>query len=138
MRVLLDTDITLDLVLARAPFVDDAQKLADAHQQGRFIAYIAPITPINVFYIVRKTRGADVARQASATLVSQFQVCPLDLAVLQSALALPLKDFEDAVQHAAAQANRLDAIITRNLADYGGASLPIFTPADFLQQLGIP
>ncbi len=50
MLALLDTDVILDLVLERTPFVAAAEALVEAHEHGRFSAYIAPITPVNVFY----------------------------------------------------------------------------------------
>ena len=54
---------------------------------------------------------------------------------MQSALKLPLADYEDAVQLASALAYQLDAIVTRDPDDFAGASLPIYSPADFLKQL---
>lgn len=57
MRALLDTDVILDLVLERSPWADDAEVLVEAHERGLFDAYLAPITPVNVFYIVRKLRN---------------------------------------------------------------------------------
>lgn len=52
-----------------------------------------------------------------------------------SGITLAITDYEDAVQHASATASGLDAIVTRNIADYRRATLPVFTPADFLAQL---
>lgn len=51
MRVLLDTDVILDLLLDRAPFADAAAALWLAHEREQLNAYIAAITPINLFYI---------------------------------------------------------------------------------------
>jgi hypothetical protein len=49
-----------------------------------------------------------------------------------------LQMFEDAVQVASALALGLDAIVTRNLADYAGAALPVYAPADFMGRLPAP
>ncbi|HSH79125.1 MAG TPA: PIN domain-containing protein [Herpetosiphonaceae bacterium] len=138
MLALLDTDVILDLVLDRTPFVAAAEALVEAHEQGRFSAYIAPITPVNVFYIVRKNKGAEIAREAITAIIDGFYVCPLDLTVLQSATVLPLTDFEDAVQLAAALASGLDAIVTRNIVDYAGAPLPVYRPDEFLKLIPHP
>jgi predicted nucleic acid-binding protein len=135
MRVLLDTDVILDLLLDREPFAEAAAALWESNRQGRIEAYIAAITPVNVFYIARKLKGAETARQAVEELLAGVRVCALDQAVLQSALAVRLKDFEDAVQQASVIANQLDGLITRNLEDYRGATIPVFTPTDFLIKL---
>lgn len=92
-------------------------------------AYIAAITPPNVFYIARKLKGQETARLVITELVRALPVCPVDSASLRAALNLPFRDYEDAVQHACASAAHLDAIITRNGADYSGATLPVSDPA---------
>ncbi len=135
IRALLDTDVILDLVLARDPFVDAAAELWLAHEQRRFAAYVAPITPINVFYIVRKIKGAAVAREAVDILVTTLHVCAIDQQVLRSALTVPMTDYEDTVQVATAISHQLDAIVTRNTSDYTNAAIQIFSPVDFLKQL---
>ena len=134
-KVLVDTDVILDLILDCHPFVLEATALWDANIQGRFKAYISAITPINVFYIGRKIKGAPAARLAVAKLLAMLPVCAVDLAVLQAAQHIPFADYEDAVQHTSAVATQLDAIVTRNLTDYANATLPVFSPADFLKQL---
>lgn len=135
MRVLLDTDVILDLLLDRAGFAEHAAALWEAHEQGRLEAYVSAITPVNVFYIARKLKGIETARQAVIELLATLRVCPLDQAALEKALTLPFSDYEDAVQLASALANRLDALITRNLEDYKNAALPVFSPSEFLARL---
>ncbi len=54
---------------------------------------------------------------------------------MRAAHALPLTDYEDAILHAGATAAGLDAIVTRDLADFRGAAHPIYSPADVLASL---
>ena len=135
MRVLLDTDVVLDLLLDRAGFADNAAAIWKANEQGQIDAYISAITPVNVFYIARKIKGTEKARQAVAELLAAFHVCTLDYATLQAALSLPMTDYEDAVQLASAVSQQLDAVITRNVDDYKNATLPVLTPSEFLTRL---
>jgi predicted nucleic acid-binding protein len=138
MRVLFDTDLVLDLVLDREPFVDAAAAVFTLHENGRISGYISGITMVNVFYLTRKSKGISGARKAVEELLSTLSICPLDQLVLENAHRLTFTDYEDAVQHACATASGLDAIVTRNLADYKNATLPVFSPADFLSQLTPP
>ena len=115
--------------------MEEAAALWLAHEKQFFVAYVAGITPINVCYIVRKIKGADVAREAVDLLISTLHVCVIDQQVLQAALAIPMTDYEDAVQVAAAVKLQLDAVVTRNTKDYANATIPVFSPADFLKQL---
>lgn len=134
MRVLLDTNVILDLFLDRAPFADVAATLWLAHEREQLTAYVAAITPINLFYIARKLRDEETARKAVIELLAALYVCAIDQGMLSAALKLPFRDYEDAVQHAAATAEGLDAIITRNTKDFSAATLPVFTPSEFIRQ----
>ena len=137
MRVLLDTSVILDFLLDRLPFADAATAVWQANEQGRFEGYISAITPINVFYIARKIKDADVARQMVAGLLAACQVCLIDSLVLQSALALPLHDYEDAVQHASAFVSQMDAIVTRDTRDCR-RNTPRVDPARFPRPIEPP
>jgi predicted nucleic acid-binding protein len=138
MRVLLDTDVVLDHLLERVPFAETAGKLLELNVHGAFDGYISGITPINIFYIGRKFMGRDELRQALQDLLVAVHVCPITHDSLSQAFDLSFADYEDAVQHASATANNLEAIVTRNLEDYKNATLPVFSPTDFLNQLTSP
>jgi predicted nucleic acid-binding protein len=135
MRVLLDTDVVLDFLLARQHFGSAAQAIWQAHEQGQCTAHISAITPVNIFYIARKLVGTSDAQRLLNILLLALPICPIDAAVLTAAQQLGFSDFEDAVQLAAAQAAGLDALVTRNTADYRESSLPILTPTDLLARL---
>src|SRR4051794_5518168 len=128
IRVLLDTDIVLDYLLPRAPYVMTAMKIWDAADHGAFEPFVASITPVNLYYIARKLKGDAEARTAVQGLLAVCQIAIADRAALQYALTLRMKDYEDAVQVATARSLSLDAIVTRNISDYGEADLPILTP----------
>jgi predicted nucleic acid-binding protein len=135
MRVLFDTDVTLDLILDREPFAEAAASVFKLHAQGSVEGHVSAITIVNVFYITRKTKGYERARQAVGELLAGLSICTTDLFALQEAHRLPFTDYEDAVQHACAVAAGLDAIVTRNLADYKNATLPVYSPTDFINHL---
>ena len=135
MRALIDTDVILDIFLQRMPFVIAASALWVANEQGHFEAFVSGTTPINAFYFVRKETDIATAQRAVRLLLTATSICAIDASMLQAALNLPITDYEDAVQHACATASGMEAIITRNLGDYRRATLPVFSPADFLTQL---
>lgn len=138
MRALLDTDVILDYLLEREPFAQTSREMLELNAQGIFEGYISGITPINLFYIARKIVEPGKLKQALNDLMIAVRVCPITHDVLNQALTLPFNDYEDAVQHASATANQLDAIVTRNLDDYKNATLPVFSPTDFLNALTPP
>ena len=135
MRVLFDTDIVLDFLQERAPFLADALALFDAHDQKKIDAFVSAITPINVFYVIRRQAGLQKAEQAVLAILTSLEICTVDESVLQDAKKLPIEDYEDAVQVASAMSANLDAVVTRNLKDYKNSPLPVYSPSDFIALL---
>lgn len=70
-----------------------------------------------------------------ARILQAFYISAVDRDVLKRALQLNMTDFEDAIQIASAQAERLDAIITRDAQDYVNSPIQALTPAEFVAQL---
>ncbi len=133
MRVLLDNDVNLDFVLARQPFFAEAEQIFIAAAQNKFVAYIASISAINIYYIGRKEIGRNSVLQELEKLLKLVKVCPIDSTNLQSGLTSPITDYEDAVQHECALAENLDAIVTRNAKDYKNATVKVYSPSEFLK-----
>ena len=137
-KVMLDTDVVNDFVLERAPFDVEAQEIFRHVARGTFAGYITSITPVNVFCFGRKAKGRDETLKALTKLLQILTVCVADKHILQNALASNITDYEDAVQHDCAVKGNLDLIVTRNLSDYKNATLPVYSPADFLNLLNTP
>lgn len=135
MRILLDTDVNLDFILARQPFFVEAEQIFIAAAQNKFEPFIANITAINIFYIGRKELGRDIVLRELQKLLQLVRVCPTGSNNLQSAIISPISDYEDAVQHECAIAENLDAIVTRNTKDYKNASIKVYSPSELLQIL---
>ncbi len=135
MRVLSDTNVILDYVLERHPFHAEAEEIVLRVAKLDFIGYVSSITPINVYYTGRKLKGKDDTIKAVRRLLRLFEVCAADKRVLQNAFSANFNDYEDAVQHECAVAENLDAIVTRNPKDYKNASVKIYSPTEFLQDI---
>ncbi len=104
-------------------------------EEERVIGYLTATTLTNIFYISRKQLGAERTRGAIADLLAVFEVCPVGKKILSDALSLPFADYEDAVQEAVAQQVGVDAIITRNLADYTHSTFRVMTAGDIIREL---
>ena len=135
MNILVDTNIVLDLLLEREPYIEGAIALFDHIERGQVTGYIAATTITNIFYILRKAQGREVALAAIKRLLIGLRLCSVDRQTVETALSLGLKDFEDSIQLACATLAQLDAIVTRNAKDFSGSNLPIYSPTDLLNQL---
>lgn len=85
MQVLIDTDVILDVVQNRQPFFIEAQHIWNANRLKNIDGFIAAITQINVFSIVRKQSGLAQAHSAVQQILANFDVCPVNRSVLLAA-----------------------------------------------------
>jgi predicted nucleic acid-binding protein len=136
MLILLDTDVILDVLLAREPWLDEASVLWRAHEEGRIRGSIAATTVTNIFYVVRHSAGLERAGAAVGICLETFEVIPVDRPALEAAATMPGSDFEDNVQIACALHARLDLIVTRNTPDFAGGLVAAVTPTQALTRLG--
>lgn len=134
-RILLDTDVILDFVLARQSFFVEAEEIFLQLAQNKFEAYIADIIAINIYYFGRKEKGRNDTLKELEKLLRLVKVCSANSVILQKAIYSPITDFEDAVRHECAVAENLDAIVTRNVKDFKNAVLKIYSPTEFLRIL---
>ena len=133
MRVLIDTNITLDFLLQRSPFFQDAELLFQAIESGQVVGYVTATTLTDIFYIGRRhTRSVEKARQAVAETLNIMEICSVNRAVSESAFGFSLIDFEDAVQIACAVAQGLDAILTRDTQDFLSSSIVVLSVRELL------
>ncbi|MEM1279339.1 MAG: PIN domain-containing protein [Cyanobacteria bacterium P01_H01_bin.152] len=131
MRVLIDTNVVLDFLQEREPFVEDAARLFERIDASEIEGFIAATTITNIYYIVRRATGKEIAQDAVAQVLSDLKICAVDLGVLEQSLALNFEDFEDAVQYSCAVACGLDAIVTRDTSGFVNAEIPVVLPNEF-------
>lgn len=135
LRVLLDTNVLLDVLLARQPWAADAERVLDALRSGPVRGGVAAHTVTTLYYIAARTMGRAPAWQALGDLLGVVDVVAVDAAVLAEALTLPMRDFEDAVQAVCARRYGADLIVTRDPRDFAAVGIPVTSPAAALTRL---
>lgn len=133
--ILLDTDVLIDLALDRDPHAGPAAELLDLLERRQRRAFVAWHTLSNFYYLVSPIRGKREARDFLVDLTRFVTVAPSDTEGLRFAAALPMEDFEDAMQVAAARACGASFIVTRNTRDYRRSPVPALTPAGAAAEL---
>jgi predicted nucleic acid-binding protein len=132
--VLLDSDVILDVILARMRFLKDSQKVLDMCIKGKLVGHITVITVANLHYLMSKELGIKQSINHIKTLTSSLTILQSSNEIVNKALYSDFTDFEDALQNYSAEANqRIDTILTRNIKDYSTSKLNIYTPAEFLK-----
>ena len=133
--MLLDTDVLLDVALDRQPHADAAAEVLDRLERGREKAFIAWHTVSNFYYLVAPSRGGPGARDFILDLTRFVAVAETDTRAVRYAAELPMRDFEDALQVAAARVCGARHIVTRNVRDFDRSPIPALTPSEALAEL---
>lgn len=135
-KLLIDTDVILDFFFDRKPYSDYASQLFSLCELKKVMGFVTPVICSNVYYILRQNAPHDKVIAKLKQLLMILNVLLMDEEVVHHALNSGFRDFEDALQNAAAiRAKHINAILTRNVKDYKKSELGIMTPEDYLKQL---
>lgn len=138
MRLLLDANVLLDCLILEQSGVprlgrDASEAILDLCDQSMHEGLIAWHTlPIIAHYHRKQHAAADTATMIN-DLLALLQVPTVGHAEAKDWQSHQIADFEDALQVSSALAGKADLLITRNVTDFAGASLPVMTPEDFLR-----
>ena len=132
MKIQLDTNIVIDILEERIPFVLPIRKLLSVALLAGHSFYVPACSIDNIAYVLRKNF---TSKEIAAGLKKFFQtihISPVNDKIIKLALDADWKDLEDAIQYYAAQENDVDLIVTRDLKGYERQKLKILTPEEAL------
>ena len=133
--ILIDTDVLLDVALGRDPHAPTSRAFLNRAQAGPEEACLAWHTVSNFHYVVSGKQSDAEARAFILGLMDWVEIAPTNADSVRYAASLPMSDFEDALQVAAARACDARQIVTRNLRDYEGSPIQAVSPRDALDAL---
>jgi len=131
MKILLDTNIVVDVLSRRGGYEESLQVLR--YCEMRKVEGIASTATImDVMYIMRKHMDAGKMRDAVRTFLTLVDVVEIRESDILAALDSEMSDFEDAVQAFCSKRNRADYIVTRNKKDFTYSPVPALLPGEML------
>ena len=130
MRILIDTDVLLDVFLARKPNVSSSAAVLDWAERNPGCACVSWHGLANLHYLSRTGAEGFIA-----DLLDFCDVPAVDTSGMRQALALGFPDLEDAMQVVVAQAFPANLIVTRNVRDYARSAIPATTPVSLVPKL---
>ena len=135
MKVLIDTNIILDVLCKRPGFYEDSAKIFKLCEVGKISGVISALTVPNIIYILRKELDAEKTKEILDILFLIFSVADLKADDLRKAADMKFKDYEDAVQSACAAREKADYMITRNIRDFIESRVAAIKPAELLERI---
>jgi predicted nucleic acid-binding protein len=131
-KVLIDLNLILDVLQKREPFYTTSARVLAYAETGQIDGVVAAHTMTTLFYLIAKDQSADQARVILTNLLQFLSIAMVDQTIIEQALNLPYKDFEDAVQMMSAVQAGAQYLVTRNIRDYKAGPLPALQPAELL------
>lgn len=135
MKILVDTNIILDVICNRPDFVDHALQVFRYCEANQITGYISALSVPNIVYIMRRELDSEKIKDILSRLTSVFSVIDLRKNDLTKAANLEFSDFEDALQAVCAQRVKADFIVTRNIKDFKNSPVPAIKPAELFDRI---
>ena len=134
MKLLIDTNVVLDVLLQREPFCRTATAVLNLTQRDDVREYVSASAITDIYYIANKQmKDRNAVRDLLKRLLMVISVAAVSEREIQNALNLAWGDFEDSVQYSVALMNEMDGIVTRNPNDYQEANMRIWLPEQALE-----
>ena len=135
MKLLIDTNVILDVLCNRSEFVEDASKIFKLCEIKKIDGYISALSVPNIVYIMRKELDSAKIREILEKFSLIFKITDLKAEEIKKAANLDFKDFEDALQSICAKRIKANYIVTRNIKDYSNSPITAIKPSELLERI---
>ncbi len=134
-KILVDTNVILDIALNRNPFVQKSSELIRLIEKDKIQAYVSATTVTDIYFIAQRKTSHNKAIEFLKNLFELIEIAGVESVSILNALNSKMKDFEDAVQCETAKQNDIQIIVTRNQSDFKDSGLKVFSPEDFINSI---
>lgn len=135
-KILIDTNVIIDLLSKRAPFYVESEKIFSLADLSKLDLVVSSLSIVNTYYILNDVMKLKKAR----SIISRFKVLVESFDLNDKIVDLALsdknfKDFEDGIQYYTALESQCEIIVTRNLKDFKKSTIPVLSPKAFLSRI---
>lgn len=135
MKVFVDTNIFIDILQDREPFVKASSLIYKLCENNLIDGYIAPITINNIHYICRKTSHDRLIKKFLFDIAIYFDIANMNEETIKKANYLKINDYEDSLQYAMAIQSGCEYFVTRKIKDFKHVEhIEVLTPLDFVEK----
>lgn len=135
MKILIDTNVILDVLCNRTDFVEDSLKVFKYCEVNQITGCISAMSVPNIVYIMRKELDSERIKEILTVLTSLFTVVDLREADLLKAADLDFADYEDALQSVCATRVKANYIVTRNIKNFKNSPVPAIKPSELFERI---
>lgn len=135
MKILIDTNVILDVLCRRDEFLEDSLKVFRYCEAHQITGFISALSIPNIVYIMRRELDRNKIKEILTTLSAIFTVADLRETDLMKAAELDFADYEDALQSICAARLRANFIVTRNIKDFKNSPVPAIKPSELFDRI---
>ncbi len=135
MKLLIDTNVILDVLMKRADFYEKSARVFKLCEIKKAEGFLSATTVTDVHYFLRKAVPSEQIQETMKTMLAIIDVAAVTKADIYKAFSFGMKDYEDAVQAACAARIGASYIVTRNHKDFGGSPVRAVTPDELMRFL---
>ncbi len=135
MKVLIDTNVILDVLYKREGFYEDSLKIWKLCEIRKIDGYISALSIPNIVYILRRELDPEKTLEVINNINLVFKIYDLKSEIIMQAAEKKTKDYEDALQMVTAQKLKASFIVTRNIKDFIGSKIIAVKPSELLERL---
>lgn len=135
-KLLIDTNVVLDLLAKRDPFYKSSAHIFSLADKNKLKLSISSLTVANTNYVLSRLKTAAEAREILRRFRVLVRIVSLNDKIIDLALNdSTFSDFEDGLQYYSAIENNMDIILTRDLKGFKGSKIPVMTPDEYLTSM---
>ena len=131
-RILVDTNVVLDLLGNRKEFLQEAKELFTLGDKGEVKLCVSSLTVATTYYILSQRLKVAETRKIIRRFKVLVEVLGVDDKIIELSLDSEYKDFEDAIQYYCAIENNIGLIITRNQKDFKHSKIPVLSAKEYI------
>lgn len=138
MRLMIDTNIFLDVLAKREPFYENSKAVLKLCESKKVHGFLSASSVTDIFYLIRRQlHSIDLAYKALGSVLDIAKVLTVTNDDVLNAYIQRASDFEDCLWATCAKANRCEAIVTRNKKDFLAFEIALLSPEELLGGFGI-
>ncbi|MBD5496060.1 MAG: PIN domain-containing protein [Lachnospiraceae bacterium] len=136
MKILIDTNIVLDVMLKREPFHKLSLEILGLAKRDDVEEYVSASAITDIYYLAyRQLRDKGMVKNLMKELLTVVYVASVSEKEIQNAINIEWADFEDSVQYSVAVLQAMDGVVTRNPNDYKAAEIKVWKPEELLTSM---
>lgn len=134
MRLMIDTNILLDVLLCRENFYDNSKSVLTLCEDRTVQGFVPASAVTDIFYLTQKALGnTEDTYRVINLILNIVRILTVTNDDVLNAFQIKAKDFEDCLMETCAKSNKCCGIVTRNKKDFLTFGITLYSPEEPLQ-----